>query len=303
MILERIVVGVDFSTNSEAALAEAKSLSLATGAELIVVHSLPPRPPPTGPMAAVFPGEMILLPDTGPEFAKQLQQRRNSMETRLRELVAGHGAPVTTMLVDGYADEVLPEVASQREANLIVVGTHGHTGFTRLRLGSVAERVVRNGSCSVLVVREGTAPARHYRKILVPTDFSEPSKNALEAALGVAAPESVIEALHVWMMPTGDQFAFAAPEGTEAQLRQFSESVQRTGMQWIEPYRAQAPNLSFVEICDSPAAGIQRHLDAGEHDLVVMGSRGHRGIKRWILGSVAEATVRHAACSVLVLHG
>ena len=69
--------------------------------------------------------------------------------------------------------------------------------------------------------------------------------------------------------------------------------------------RASAPEgatLEFFQIEGRPSAAIHQKLEGNHYDLVVMGSHGARGFRRWFLGSVAEATLRHAPCSVLVVH-
>ena len=88
--------------------------------------------------------------------------------------------------------EGIMEAATDRQPDLIVIGTHGHSRFSRLLMGSTAEKVLRHAPCSVLTVRAGTPIPEdgRFQKILVPVDFSDHSATALRAARGLAVSHS-----------------------------------------------------------------------------------------------------------------
>src|SRR5262245_24433686 len=102
----------------------------------------------------------------------------------------------------GPPGEVVSEVARERNAELIVIGTHGHTGIHRFLLGSVATSVLRHAPCDVLVCRGVTGPSPFLRP-LVATDFSPASARALRNVAALTGPDAPIEIVHAWQLPAG----------------------------------------------------------------------------------------------------
>lgn len=138
-----ILTAVDFSECSDAALDMAIGLARTFGAALHVVHSF------ELPIPAVSPYE-VAIPDAFLEEARKAAQRRLE---QAGERVRGQGLEVSTHLAEGSPSPAIVRVAEEVGADLIVMGTHGHTGFKHLVLGSVAERTQRHAPCSVLTVK------------------------------------------------------------------------------------------------------------------------------------------------------
>jgi nucleotide-binding universal stress UspA family protein len=102
-------------------------------------------------------------------------------------------------------------------------------------------------------------------------------------------------------------YTFMAPTKVADELaRPIRESLSSTararGAELIERFTRPGVTMNFIDIEAAPTRGLHEHLDQGKYDLAVVGSHGRRGFRRWMLGSVAESTVRHAPCSVLVVH-
>jgi len=182
----------------------------------------------------------------------------------------------------------------------VVVGTHGRTGFTRLTMGSVAERVTRRSPCSVLVTRPTSDTEGGYERILVPTDFSESSEHALQLAIDMVAGDGAIDIAHYWQTAFAAYGYYSGYEPPEVYRKRNSTYVAKQGDELMRKYKPQHDRMTFMQSADAPVRGIFEQLDAQPYDLVAMGSHGRRGFRRWIMGSVAESTVRHAHCSVLV---
>jgi len=302
MDIKKILVGVDFSPESEAAVRQALNIARHAGAEICLLH------------VGVIPEGPSGLPDavagTASAYTKvvreQLAEDRSALE-ELRERIAGQGCDVSHMVVDGFADTALVEAAGEIGADLIALGTHGRTGIKRFLLGSVAERVVRLAPCNVLVARAGNEAPGGYRKILVPTDFSPTAARALDAGLAVAGPEATIDLLHCWQLPPLSGMYYAPVKAVDDVYDEVRKSIRASvdaaAEKLLEERAGSAAKLAFHAVEESPAHGIQEWIEAHQHDLVVTGSHGRRGVRRFLLGSVAESTVRHAPCSVLVVHG
>lgn len=302
-MLEHIVVGVDFSPESEVAVAQAMAVARCAGARLTLLHVGAIPDAPLG-----VPESMAATAAAYTQVVKQhLAEDRNALD-ELRERLIGQGVEVSHAVYDGFADTGIVEAAKELAADMIVVGTHGRTGLKRFFLGSVAERVVRLAEVPVLVARPGTRePAGGFEKILVPTDFSDSAEQALEVAQALAAEDATIHLLHAWQLPPMSTAYYApikAAEDLFADVRKsISASVDQTGEQLVERHIDGGANRTFESVEGAPAHAIQEAIAAHQPDVVVLGSRGRRGVSRFLLGSVAENTVRHAPCSVVVVHG
>lgn len=145
-IATHILLTTDFSEASEEAVAKAGELARAGGVKLTVlyVHGRPPAAP-----EALVPAEKVVTSDyLDAEAHKALEELKSS-------LLAGV-EPVTLATAEhASAPLAICDYADKHGIDLIVIGTHGRTGITRLMIGSVAEKVVRHASCAVLVVPHG----------------------------------------------------------------------------------------------------------------------------------------------------
>lgn len=314
MTVKKILLGTDFSGEAGVALEHALRIACHTGAELVVAHA----------GAALDPADEALATETAAlaEYRRILAETEAVSRGHLDEIVRrarAAGIEATELVVDGAAAGALCEAAERIDADLVVVGTRGHTGFARSLLGSVAERIVRLSSRHVLVARAvpgwqiptgsaAPAPATSdwgYPRVLVPTDFSPRAEAALEAALELVAPGGELELLHAWQLPalTGSlvpgRLSDAALEPVRASIE---AGARANGRALIARHQDRPVRFELTIVHDSPARAIASRAEEGGHHLCVMGGHGRRGIRRWILGSVAEATVRHAPCSVLVVH-
>lgn len=284
MNIQQIIVGTDFSPESEVAAKHALHIARLTGAHITLVHASPVVEPPSRSLAS--------------QWATMLQSQRASSQERLdalRTWMSGEGAQVSCELVEDAPDAALTDRAAALGADLVVVGTHGFTGLTHLLLGSVAEKVIRHAHTSALVARPGESTSSGYRRILVPTDFSDSADRALAMATALAAEGARIDVWHWWHSPYGGP----VPE-PEALRQEIDSSTRAAGEDAIERYRNPRHQISFQTGEAPTRLGIQHELASGDYDLVITGSHGRRGLTRWLLGSVAESTARHAPCSVLV---
>ena len=144
--IRRILYATDFSKASARALDEAVSLAKQNHAELLVVHVIEPA----GQYAAGedFGGAELYMKLE--EAAEQDAQR--SMQKLMGKLKQAR-VNAKSLLLKGLAHEQIVKAARSRKANMIVIGTHGRTGLSKLVMGSVAGKVISLASCPVVVVR------------------------------------------------------------------------------------------------------------------------------------------------------
>jgi nucleotide-binding universal stress UspA family protein len=190
------------------------------------------------------------------------------------------------------------------------MGTHGASGFERLVLGSVAEKVLRRAGCPVLTVppRMRSAGAMPFQRILCPIDFSDSSLAGLEWAWSLAQESgALVSLLHViewpWEEPPAPVFE-ELPADEARQLLAFRRALEDSSRLRLE---ALVPN----DLRDrfSPPALIthgKAHREVlaaaeGHADLIVMGVHGRNVVDLALFGSTTNQVVRRASCPVLTV--
>ena len=291
--MKKIVVGTDFSEPSEIAVEQAMHIARHTGASLTLVHAGQPK------ADADVPDSLVGVEEFDTLVEESAAENRTELDA-LRERLSGSGVDVSQAVVEGFPDTVLCEVADDVNADLLVTGTHGRSGLKRILLGSVAERVVRLSRRPVLVARNN-AGAGGFKRILVPIDFSPTSERAVEVAMSLAAPDATVELFHCWQLPPQGRSTRAQEAVLKPILRAVEADVAERGSKLTGRLATADRTISFHSMREVPAQGIEDRLREHDYDIVVMGSHGRRGLRRFLLGSVAEATVRHANCSVLIV--
>ncbi len=298
MTLSTIIVGCDLSVSSDHALDRACALALQHKAKLVLVHAQANDDMP----AAV--GDNAMLQMLGEVSGAVRTEEAIRLADKLRAIEA---KGVTTELISrvGPADEVLAAVAVEQTAELIVVGTQGHTGLSRFLLGSVAAATIRHAACDVLVVRGESSATEPFHKPLVATDFSPQASTAIEHASRMCPPGSKLEVIHAWQLPAGSWGATLLGQARFpwSTVRDAVLTGAQTAADKLIAEHAAAGRSIHVELVQGPAPQvITEAAERDGHDLIVVGAHGHRGVRRLLLGSVAENTIRHSPCSVLVVH-
>lgn len=202
-----------------------------------------------------------------------------AVETALRT-----GRPVAE--IHSYADEIA--------ADLIVMGTHGRSGISRLLLGSVTEAVLRRGDIPVLAIPAGVeSPSDGYKGVLVATDASDGSRVAVETAVEWAGTlETTLDGLYV--VDAGlahSELIERALEGEGAAgVATVKRLAEEAGVEVRTAVETGVPHETITE-----------YAAENDLDLIVVGSHGRDAVERVFLGSVSERTVRTADRPVLVV--
>jgi len=278
MSIHKILCPTDFSTGSQFAARVAGRIAKRHGAEIVLAH-------------VWDPGDYGLRGGAEDIVAKL----RDHLAIEARSLAELTTTKVTSELATGVPWRELVALADRAHADLIVTGTHGRGAIARVLLGTVATRLVRHAPVPVLVAREREhVPA--FRHVLVPVDFSEDSRVAVELASSYVELGGSITLVHVIEMPLTYG---GSPTELGAQI--LERDAQRQLGAWADELRAKVGVTVATLMRFGPvAAEILDLLGAGEFDLAVTGSHGRTGLKRALLGSVAEKVVRHAPCAILV---
>jgi nucleotide-binding universal stress UspA family protein len=294
MALTTIIAGCDLSVPSDHALERAIGVAQLHGAKIVLVHAQASDAP-------VAESDSVIIAQLGEVSAAIRTEEAARLAGKLAEIQAlGLRAAVISRI--GAPDEVLASAAHDEQADLIVVGTQGHSGISRFLLGSVANTTVRRAPCDVLVVR-GDPVRAAFHKPLVATDFSPAATKALARAINVLDPDAPIEVVHAWQLPAGSWGATLLGQA-RFPWSTVRDAVLASAQTQADKLVAEHGHALHVELVQGPPASvITETAERGAHDLIVVGAHGNRGFRRLLLGSVAESTVRHAPCSVLVVHG
>ena len=298
--LNNILVPTDFSPASLKALHYGIAFARQFNAVLSLVHVVEPRPAVAG-----FESVPITIDDT---------QVLKNFERRLTEFTAENvpaGIVVNTLVQHGSAFEEVVSTAKARDIDLIIASTHGHTGFKRVLFGSTAERIVQRAPCPILVVREreheflttsrpDEMTISKLNRILVPIDFSDCSRKALQYAIAFAKQfNAEILCLHSIEIPYGTGEAGIVIE-TEAFRKRLHEEAKGQMAAFLEEQAVQLAEEGTIKL-GTPYREIIQTADDRQIDLIVLGTHGRSGVRHFLLGSTTERVVRYAHCPVLVV--
>lgn len=279
--LKRLLVATDLSSRAAKAIARAVQLAEEHSVTLTVLH--------------------VLIEAAGYEARNQqiALKIEEDLRRKLEALFPQRGSTVTIHVLTGTPFVEMIRRAREEAADLILVGAHGADFLKDLLFGTTAEKIVRKGDRSVLVVKQTTR--RPYRRVLVPVDFSDHSRHALEFALRLA-PHAEFHALHVY---SGFEGMLRRADITNSEIVRYERHLAKEARQQMEAFmrsidRGSKPIRS--EVWNGRArreiTTVARRLRA---DLMAVGTTGRTGLPYILLGSVAEHVMREAPCDVLVV--
>lgn len=297
--VSRILCPVDFSDASRLALEYAVAMAKWYESKVTALHVF--ANVPVADMVTEFAaaGQVISLSDI------DVDALRRELDRFVR--AAAGDTPVCTKLeesIDIRADIV--EQAAQLPADLIVIGTHGRRGFSRLMLGSVAESVLRKAECPVMAVPPHARPVAAervpFKQILCPIDFSESSARALLFALMLAEEaDAHLTLMHVIEMPP-ELRELANAEGPIdiAGVRAAAEADALQRLRALVPPSVGTYCTITTRVEEGKADREVLRVAAEEHpDVIVMGVQGRGALDLALFGSTTYGVVRGADCPVL----
>lgn len=282
---ETILVGFDDSNSSKAALIEASNWIKRHGGKVILVHAVYFDPEEFG----IAPVQLERRLELGKKICYQAKET----------IVSESDIDMESLVCEGEPPEVIVEIAQEKKADLIVMGTYGRKGLNRLLMGSVTSGVIVNSSVDVLVVKKPCIEcAGSYKSILIPFDGSEFSKKALNRACQLAKVDSGGITL-LYVIPRYEEMIdFFKTSSIKKSLLREAEKIIDVAK---EISSAQGIQIK-TEIQEGQAAEkIIETANRLKNDLIVMGSYGWRGVNKAIMGGTAERVIINALCPILVV--
>ena len=299
MTYRNILIPIDGSYFAEAALPYGKGLARATGARLhlVMVHAQVPA--------------LIGMGETPPlvELDESSKEQERTYLAHLSGELLHEGLPMVEFReLEGPPGPVLCEEAERIDADLVIMATHGRGAMGRLWLGSVADYMFRHLTTPVLLVHpdrlQPPAPPS-FGSLLVSLDLSKDSQVILEPVIRLAqVTQAHVTLVHVIEPVVGAVslgMPFAAPIPVELFEEQRS-TAQRKLDRIADVLRDRGLSVSarLVDAANA-AVGLLEKLEDKRYDLIAMTTHGRGGVRRLLLGSVADKVIRGAAKPVLVV--
>ena len=287
---KQILCPTDLSEPSIRSLTYAAAFARWYEARLTVLHVVPTFEPITA-VQVVFP----MSRDEVLDEMRRITDKAGMGSIHPR-LSAHEGDPARNIV-----DQAL-EIA----ADLVVMGTHGRSGFERLLIGSVAEKVLRKAPCPVLLVpphvTAKTPPDVSFRHIMCPMDFSPSALQALGLALDLARQsDGVVTVLHALEWLAEDEpreyTHFNVPEYRRYLIDDARQRLQALVSEESRTWTA----IEDRVVLGRPYREILRVAADSGTDLIVMGAQGRGGLGLTLFGSTTQQVVRAATCPVLTV--
>ncbi len=312
-----ILVPLDGSPRAESSLPVVARIARASGGSIVFVQVVSPPVDYGGGLAA---GGSLL---TGEMIETEMEEATSYLKTVASSPVLA-GIETTSEVMFGSPAMDILAVAESREVDLIVMCSHGRTGFTRWILGSVAHQLVHQSAVPVLVLRESEPPlflshADTKRSVcaFVPLDGSPLAETALVPAAhlvaALAAPAQGV--LHLAQVVKIDRpmvaggFASELHEGvlncTKAYLAKVIERLQATlkdlklSITWSVSSEADVAD-ALVGMAEYGSAGKETG-DGGGNDLIAISTHGRGAVERWVMGSVTERLLNTTKLPMLIV--
>ncbi|WP_254530425.1 universal stress protein [Natrinema gelatinilyticum] len=280
-MLARILVPIDGSDPSNAALGHALDIAAERGA---TVH-------------------LLNVTDTNQPSLTRLdgdvrEQEGAEIVSAAVEMAERRGVSVVTDVIQGDPRSVIVEHATADDFDLVVMGAHGRRGLEEYVLGSTTDYVVNRSEVPVLTARsaDDVTLTYPYTDILVPTDGSDHATEALE--LGATFAKRTGARLH--LLSVVDELPEVIDAGSAELPAQLEENVQNV----LDEAKATAEAAGIEDVTTTLETGsmpreVTAYANSQGIDLVVMGTHGHTGLDRHLLGSFTERVIQTSPVPVL----
>ncbi len=291
----QILVPLDGSALAERALPYATTLARGLPAELLLFRSIS--------FSSDIQG---ILDDTADAPLKQLEKEANDYLRKVAGQLEEAGLRAHHIVRHRPAAEAIVDYADHTAVQQIVMSTHGYSGISRWRHGSVAERVLQSASVPVLLVRaqrsKDAPPVPACRRILVPLDSSALAEQVLPPVVSLAQAfdaEMILFQVAIvqssgsftgeWYLPV-QGILETARQDTQAYLDRVADRLKGDGFKVSTAMRVGAVADSIVD-----------YAQINRIDLIAMCTHGRTGLARWTLGSVADRVLRAGHVPLLLV--
>ena len=282
--LKKILWATDFSDEAQEALVYADAFARTFDAELVALHVVPDFSPALYNTAQVIKGELVRRVD---RLKKEAAERLQSIQTA-KEI------SFTPLVVEGNAAKKIIEVAEAQKVDLIVMGKKGLSALEKLFIGSIANQVLRNSPAPLLLTKK-KSDKPSFKKILVPTDFSDFEEIERDFAWKLAQGfDSELMFLHVLELHDYEFSPRVLDEMLDSVLQKIKSRKKggdRDGIKVSED----------VTRALNAALGIVDYAETHQYDLIVISTCGPSKLERFFLGSTTEKVISYSPIAVFAI--
>lgn len=270
--MKKILIPTDFSKNAEHALKVAAQIAKKNNGEIILLHMLEL---PNQGSDAVVSGKSI----------PEIMFFKNAAMNKLEDLMDAdylEGIPVSEIIQFELAFDGILNISKKNDVDLIVMGSHGASGFKEMFIGSNAEKVVRNSEIPVLIIKEENNNFE-VNDFVFASDFSDEIKKPFEKVLAVA--EKFGAKLHVVTINTPSNFKPTS----------VSESIMHS---FLANFKSDNI-VTHIYNDTSIEGGVLNFANSIQADLIGMSTHGRKGLSHFLNGSISEDLVNHSVKPVI----
>lgn len=284
----KTLLAVDGSDNSYEAVRALKYLRRSD--QLILLHALDvPRP--------AYP---MMMPEVADELYRTIERSVKEdgerLLDRMQSLLPLHAGPATKLLETGSPADIILSTAEQEGVDLIVMGARGVGPIKERLFGSVSHRVLTQAPCAKLIVN---GPVKAMKQVLIPLQGTED----MEAAIRFLQLKPFNEAVELALLTALPSVRPPWPVDTAA-AEQLEDRALKSARDFIEDAAQKLRGLGYQTrgraVLGTPVEAILQEAEGLRSDLIIMGSRGRKGVTRFVLGSVSHAVLHRMPCPVLV---
>ncbi len=291
MEFRNIIVPIDFSEFSGKAVEAAQQIAVHFRSRVTLAHVM------------ITPPDDPHMPESA-DYQKYLEKYKarisQKMEVQMSS-VEGESVPIDYVILHGISPaDVLQEYITENNYDLIIIGTHGVSGYRRFVQGSVAEQMVRVASVPVMTVHR-SVKNHQIKRILVPIDFSSYSQQALNFADAFARK---YDARLVFLHVIEQEIYPSLYEESLESIFEIDPNLQDSVIRNLQDFIEDHIDTKFVEGCKVREGLAHKEIVAfakENFDLIIIATHGLSGLEYLLLGGTAEKVIRWASCPVLVV--
>ncbi|GLR17667.1 universal stress protein [Portibacter lacus] len=277
-ILKNILVAVDFSESSENLLVNSIKFAKKFKSDITLIHVLPNDIGNDKVRVMVEKGAIAQL---------------NEVNERINNEGIKTGNPILEF--GSYYDRIV-DASDKINANMVIVGSGESSKKGEYRLGTTAEKIIRESNKPVFVINNHQS--LDIRNIICPVDFSEESSRALKTAIMISRLFSA--KLVILSVYTLFRQSFTKLDPTEINEQRKSDHLEEFN-KYIEEFNLVDVDYSIEILGGDPAKKILKAVNKHNSDLLLMGTTGKSGISKMLMGSVTEKVIREVMCSFITL--
>ena len=283
--MKNILLAIDIAGKTDCAFERAVKLALSLTTTLHILHVCPPPSLASEENVANSPNQ-------------EVKERLNSYLTSNKELASVEHTITVKESREPFAEII--KLADEVKAELIVMGMHGKSKLRDMFVGTTIEKVIRKGNLPVLMVKD--KPLGEYKNLLVGTDFSDGSSQALYLAFKLA-PKGVLNLVHLYYIPDtdiGDKISQYAGDVIETSEKSKLEKFVNDCSAALKKMAGGQPDLHYRLAQGEAYTGLLHEAAEVNAELVAIGAHSRPSLMPYKLGGTAHDILTNPPCDVLV---